>query len=333
MSFLVKNNIMEKKKVVIVVPKTENNFLAIFGAFKLFKTCNELFDGDFELCLATTELEHVEIDHFTLKPDVHISTVTTADIIIVPSLHGDIPIIKSENQNLIDWLKYMHETKGSEIAAMCSGAIILAATGLLDNKEASSHWLFMDGLEEQFPSVHWVPEKIITENNGIYTSGGAFSSYNLVLFLIEKYLSHEAALGLSQLFEIDYPRLSQLPFMKFNNQKLHGDKDILAVQKFLEQNISENFTNEHLAKQFNMSQRTFIRRFKAATSNTPYKYSQRLRIEKAKNLIESTNLTINEVMFKIGYADHASFKKLFSNSTGFLPSEYKRKYAGAPLLA
>ena len=206
------------------------------------------------------------------------------------------------------------------------GAFILASTGLLKGKQCATHWLGAEAFKKMFPDVQLLPEKVITDENGIYSSGGAYSFLNLMLYLVEKYCGRATALHCSKLFEIEINRSSQAQFAIFRGQKEHDDEPIKNAQEFIEDHFNNKITVEQLADKYAISRRNFVRRFKKATSNTPLEYIQRVKIEAAKKNLESTIENINEVMFSVGYSDSKAFRNTFKRFTGLTPIEYRNRY-------
>lgn len=212
------------------------------------------------------------------------------------------------------------------MASLCVGAFLLASTGLLNGKKCSTHWGYQNEFQEMFPQVTVVEGGIVTEEKGIYSSGGAHSYWNLLLYLLEKYTDRETAILASKYFAIDMDRNSQSAFAMFKGQKNHSDKEILKIQEQIELNLHEKISTDELAKFLNLSRLTFERRFKEATNNSVLEYVHRLKIELAKRQFEITRKNINEVMFEVGYTDTKTFRDLFKKITGITPIEYRNKY-------
>jgi transcriptional regulator GlxA family with amidase domain len=202
----------------------------------------------------------------------------------------------------------------------------LASTGLLTGKHCSTHWVAENLFKRMFPKVNLVTDKIITDEHGIYTSGGAFSFLNFLLYLVEKYYDRQTAIYCAKLFEIDIDRNSQSPFTIFGTQKNHGDETIKEAQVYLENNFKEKISMENLASFYAIGRRNFDRRFKKATGNTPLEYLQRVKIEAAKKNFESTRKSIKEVMYEVGYSDLKAFRTTFKRITGLSPVQYRNKY-------
>jgi transcriptional regulator GlxA family with amidase domain len=177
-----------------------------------------------------------------------------------------------------------------------------------------------------FPDIELVDGQIITEEHGIYSSGGANSYWNLLLYLLEKYTDRHMAIMAAKYFAIDIDRISQSSFVMFKGQRDHEDEEIKKVQDFIEKFYSERLTVDQIATKFSIGRRSFERRFKKATNNTVVEYIQRVKMEAAKRCFETTRKNINEVMFDVGYTDTKAFRTIFKKITGLTPIEYRNKY-------
>jgi transcriptional regulator GlxA family with amidase domain len=262
---------------------------------------------------------------FTVNTDTVIKEVTQTDLIVIPAIDGDMGIALKKNKAFIPWLK-MHHEKGAEVASLCLGAFLLAATGLLNGKRCATHWMAENAFRSMYPEVRLVTEKIVTEDHGLYSSGGAFSYLNLILYLIEKYAGRDVALLSAKVFAIEIDRESQLPFTIFQGQKDHEDEPVRNAQEFIEKNFEERLSVDQLAQMFALGRRSFERRFKKATANTVMEYVQRVKIEAAKKGLESSRKNINEVMYEVGYSDTKTFRALFKKFTGLSPLDYRNKF-------
>ena len=262
---------------------------------------------------------------FTVKPDVSIDELDKTDLIIIPAVNGDMKEVIEMNKGFFPWINHQHAC-GAEVASLCVGAFLLASTGLLHGKKCSTHWLAANDFKQRFPDVELVSEKIITDEQGIYSSGGASSFWNLLLYLLEKYIDREMAILISKYFEIEIDRNSQSPFTMFQAQKIHEDEAVKKAQDFIEKNYHDKITVEQLTSMLAMSRRSFERRFKKATSNTVVEYMQRVKIEAAKKGLETGRKNVSELMYEVGYSDTKAFRTIFKKTTGLSPIEYRNKY-------
>src|SRR5699024_3633032 len=191
--------------------------------------------------------------------------VAKTDLVIIPPMSGDMGTSVEQNKEYIPWLAQQYK-QGAEIASLCVGAFLLAETGLLNGQECSTHWQTANNFEERYPEVQLVDEKIITDNGGLYTSGGANTYWNLLVYLVEKFVNRATAIKVSKYFEVEMGRHSQLPFMIFKGTKSHHDEIIQQAQEYIENHYRQSLTISQLAEQFHLARRTFQRRFKSATN-------------------------------------------------------------------
>ncbi|WP_247234131.1 GlxA family transcriptional regulator [Telluribacter sp. SYSU D00476] len=262
---------------------------------------------------------------YTVNTDLLISDVAHTDLIIIPALDGDMGKTLDANRDFIPWIISQYQA-GAEVASLCVGAFLLATTGLVNGRKCATHWMAAHDFRRMFPEVDLVQDRIITDELGIYSSGGAFSYLNLILYLIEKHVGRDVAVFMSKAFQIDIERRSQSPFVIFNGQKDHEDAEIKAAQEFIEQNYQERITVEELANRLALSRRNLERRFKKATANSIVEYIQRVKIEAAKMSLESSRENVNEVMYNVGYTDPKAFRTTFKKITGLSPVQYRQKY-------
>lgn len=262
---------------------------------------------------------------YTIRTDKVYKDVSKTDLIIIPAIDGDFNKGIEENKEFIPWILQQYNA-GAEVASLCVGAFLLASTGLLKGKNCATHWVAANEFRKMFPDVNLVTERVVTDENGIYSSGGAYSYLTLVLYLIEKYAGRAAAVFCAKIFAIDFDRESQSPFMMFSGQKDHEDEPIKKAQMFIEGNFHQKITVDELASMFSLSRRNLERRFKRATANTVVEYIQRVKIEAAKMSLESSRENVNEVMYKVGYTDTKAFRTTFKKITGVSPVQYRMKY-------
>ncbi len=292
-----------------------NNYLQAKGGKPIFKV---VFAG-------LKKSVKVSGGTYTIATDVLLNDIKKTDLIIIPAFYGNLKEAVEANKKFIPWIIGQHK-KGAEVASLCVGAFLLAATGLLKGKQCSTHWRATNDFRKLFPDVNLVVDRILTDEDGIYSSGGAYSSTNLILYLIEKYAGREIAIYCSKLFQLDIDRGCQSPFIMFNGQKEHDDDSVKKAQEFIENNFQDKITVDRLAEIAALSRRNLERRFKKATSNTVVEYIQRVKIEAAKKSLEASRKSINEVMFDVGYSDTKAFRTVFKKITGLSPVQYRNKY-------
>lgn len=319
------------KKHISILVANEAVLAAISDPRYMFTAVNEFLEAAgkparFEVQLVGLTKE-VKLNNgtFSVHTDALLKDVKRTDLIFVPALLGDLQTGLDKNKEFIPWIVEQYKN-GAEVASLCIGAFLLASTGLLNGKECSSHWRTANEFRAMFPEVTLVDGRIITEEDGLYSSGGANSYWNLLVYLVEKYTDRETAIMASKVFAVEIDRKSQSPFIMFNGQKKHEDVPIREAQEFIEKNVAEKISVEDLASQFAIGRRHFIRRFKKATNNTPVEYIQRVKIEAAKKHLEGSRKNVNEVMYDVGYSDTKAFRTIFKRITGLSPIDYRNRY-------
>jgi transcriptional regulator GlxA family with amidase domain len=318
------------KEVAILVPH-KALLSSIEDTRNLFQIVNEYLKKSGKLpmfnvsTVGLTKQMVIEKGRYSVIADKTIGESYIPDLIIIPSLSGDMITPMALNINFNPWIINMYK-QGTEIASLCLGAFILGSTGLLKNNSCSTHWLYANEFRAFFPGVKLNEDEIITDHNGIYTSGGSTLYWNLLLHLIEKYADKETAIWVAKYFALDISRNSQAPFAIFNGQKEHTDQEILNTQEYIEANYAGKLSVAELANRIFLGRRTFERRFRNATHNTVIEYIQRVKIEVAKKNLEIGRKNITEVMYEVGYSNINAFRKVFRKYTGMSPQGYREKY-------
>ena len=293
-----------------------NNFMKMRGADPVFKV----------QLVGLQQATKVAGGIYNVNADALLGDVKKTDQIIIPAVDGDLKVALEKNKAFLPWITKQYKS-GAEVASLCLGAFILASTGIANGRKLATHWMAENAFRQMFPDVELVTEKIITDEHGIYSSGGAFSYLNLILHLIEKHAGRDMAVMAAKVFAIEIDRDSQLSFAIFQGQKDHDDDSVRQVQSYIENNFQNKIAVEQFAQMFALSRRNLERRFKKATSNTVMEYIQRVKIEAAKKSLEHSRKTVNEVMYEVGYNDTKAFRTTFKKITGLSPVDYKRKYS------
>lgn len=317
------------KHITIIV--TQGAILGnIEGPRQVFEEVNSMMERMGKPALFKVQLAGIQKESLLNNGLYKISTlplneIKNSDLIIIPAMYGDMQKAVEQNKEFIPWISQQYKS-GTEIASLCLGAFLLASTGIMKGRQCATHWIAANDFRRMFPDVELVEDKIITDEGGIYSSGGAYSSLNLILYLVEKFVGREIAIFCSKAFQIDIQRDSQSPFTIFIGQKEHEDESIRKAQEFIEENFQDKITVDRLSEVAALSRRNLERRFKKATSNTVVEYIQRVKIEAAKKSLEVSRKTINEVMFDVGYSDTKAFRNTFKKITGLSPIQYRNKY-------
>ena len=261
-----------------------------------------------------------------LKPECALEDIDRTDVAMISASGWDLQEKIMRHTTIIAWLKRMHE-QGAYLGAVCSGAAYLAETGLMDGREATTHWGVVDMLRERYPNVRWRPEQFVTEDGRLCCSGGVYASIDISLYLVEKFCGHEIALQCARSLLVGLPRSCQSGYSVLPLSRPHSDERIGKAEKHLRTHFREEVGIDALAKRCSMSPRTFIRRFKGATGRLPGEYVQLMRITEARELLEGDPSSIHEVSERVGYADLNFFRSLFKRHTGMTPAEYRARFS------
>ncbi len=318
------------KRIAILVPETAV-IEGIADPRYMFTAVNEFLKSAGKQPLFSVQLigltPEVKVSEglFSIHVDAVLKDATRPDLIVIPPISGPLDVALRLNSKFIPWIVQQYE-QGAEVASLCIGSFLLAETGLLSGKTCSTHWLYANEFRNRYPDIELRDDKVVTEQNGLYTSGGGNTYWNLLLYLVEKYTSREMAILAAKYFVLDIGRSSQSPFSIFKGQKVHNDADIARIQEFIETNYQEKITVDELCDRFGIARRTFERRFKKATNNTVLEYWQRVKIEAAKRQLEVSRKTVGEVMYEVGYNDTKAFRDIFKKVTSMSPVDYRNKY-------
>lgn len=280
----------------------------------------------FNVQIATLKKQPVQcINHLEIRSHIAIEDVQQTDLLLIPTIGGSLLNVIAQNRALLPHIK-KHFELGADIASNCSGAFFLAEAGLLDGKEATTHWGYAELFKKRYPAVKLCAEKLITSQQNIYCSGGGMAWFDLTLLLIERYCGHDVATTTAKAHVIDLSRGEQAAYASIRTKKYHQDPEVLFVQEWLEANYVKAIQISQLAPMVNLTSRTLNRRFKKATEQNLLEYLQILRIEAAKKLLEKSNENVQRIVSNVGYDDLSSFTRLFKKHTGLSPSQYAKKF-------
>lgn len=290
----------------------------------------------FRVMTASLDGKSVRTDRTVrLQPERAFAELETPDLVFVPAgglemdvlcRDGyDIDAVIDPNREVVDWLRRW-AVEGSQIAAVCSGVALVAEAGLLDGKRATAHWGLAERYRARFPAVDWQPQYLVTDAGDRYCGGGINSAADLALYLVEKFSDRETAARCAKALLIEMPRTWQNAFTHFSMRTPHEDERIHRAQEWLHRHYAEEISFEALAHDLCMSARNFVRRFKAATGETPTGYLHGLRIAMAKRLLENGRLSVQAVAEQVGYTDPIFFRTLFKRHAGIGPSEYRKRF-------
>lgn len=276
--------------------------------------------------------EPVRVSHWRLREDGGFKRCYDSnpeergnpDYLLVPGRLGP-PADQEEAAPYARFLLDRH-AQGTVIGSNCGGAFILAATGLLSGRPATTHWQFANAFRERFPDVRLDPDKIVIEDGDIITAGGLMAWTDLGLRIVGRLFGPTVMVETGRFHLVDPSGREQRHYSSFSPRFSHGDEAIVRVQHWLQAREARSVSVAEMAAQAAMEERTFLRRFKAATGFKPTEYAQQLRIGKARELLELTKRTIEQIAWTVGYEDAAAFRKLFHRVVGISPGEYRQRF-------
>lgn len=265
-----------------------------------------------------------------LAADSALEQLGRPDLIFVPAIRSN------DTQAMRDSIREMnevwggplreHHEKGRYLAANCSAVFLLAETGLLDRRKATTSWWLSSHFQHAYPQVRLTPELLVTEEDRIYCAAAFSACFNLGLEIIARFLGPRAAISCAQVMLIDINRSAQLPYVGTHELARHSDDLVLRAQSMLLADLRNPARPEKLAERLRVTSRTLNRRFKTAIGETPLEFLQKARVERAKRLLETTDLSVDEIVHRVGYADASSFRRLFNRITSISPLEYRRRF-------
>ncbi len=280
----------------------------------------------FTVCVASLDGQPVNNAMGRAMPvDTALDKVDRTDLVLIPGfLFGLREALPAFGQ-YCDWLRRQHQ-QGAVIASMCTATFMLAEAGLLDGVEATTHWAFADFLRRHYPAVRLDERRILCEDGRLISSAGATAAMDLLLHVIRRFASRELAQQCSRYLLIDGVRSEQSVYISWSMPRDHADEAIIRVQGWLESNFADPCSIDEIAKRFGFGVRNFKRRFKDATGYTPLGYLQALRLEKAKQLLETTLLGFDVITSRVGYEDSNSFRRLFCQRIGISPASFRKRF-------
>lgn len=264
-----------------------------------------------------------------LRADKALPRIRQTDLILIPGFLFTLPRALPTFGAYAPWLRQQH-AKGATVATMCNAAFMLAESGLLDGRPATTHWAFGELFQRRYPAVSLDTQHIVCDTGSLITSGGATAAMDLLLHLISRWGSPTLAQTCSKYLLIDPARSAQTPYASWRPMHTHGDDQVLKVQHWLDKHFAKVVRLDDLAEQFGFGPRNFKRRFKEATGQAPLAYLQGLRLNQAKRLLESTRMSMEAVTSAVGYEDSNSFRRLFQERVGMAPTAYRRRFQQLP---
>jgi transcriptional regulator GlxA family with amidase domain len=264
-----------------------------------------------------------------VMPDATFGSASGYDLVVVPDMRITADLdTRGQWPVAVNWIRSQFAA-GAIVGSICTGALLLAETGLLDNMEATTYWGAVPLFRELYPQIQLKPERILSlagPGQRIITAGGASSWVEFSLYLISHFCGQEEAVRISKVFLLGDRSEGQLPFAALIQPRRHADAIIEKCQVWIAEHYEVANPVEHMTECSGLESRTFKRRFRAATGYSPLEYAQTLRIEEAKHLLETSDMPMDLIGVEVGYEDPASFRRLFKRMTGVTPSRYRRRF-------
>lgn len=303
--------------------------LSVAAILEVFETANKLhneIEKPFEIMVFQSAEQINEKKLFGYEVNSIEDSDKNLELILIPAFTTDnMSEMIAKNQKFIPWLQKQHQS-GAELASFCTGAFLFAASGLLNEKLATTHVDACSAFTKAFPLVKLKPEETLTADGSLYTSGGSTSTFHLLILLVQKYCGNEIAVQIAKIFSIDLNRYKQSYFSTFRPNHLHNDALVAMLQQKIETQYHSIETLEEITKDIPTSTRNMTRRFKQVTGIPPIEYLQNIRVESSKKYLEQTQLSISEIIEKTGYNDPKAFRKVFYKMVGMKPIEYREKF-------
>lgn len=258
-----------------------------------------------------------------IRPNRKIADILDTDLVIIPGMWGNPKPMLRRYPFITEWVAQQHD-KDALICATGTGVCYLAEAGLLNNKPATTHWYYFEQFKKDYPEVKLLTKRFITNSGNIYCAGRMNSITNLIIHFIERFYNHDIARQIEQHFAHEIKQSYESIFYSFDEQRAHHDEEIIQAQQWMLRNYDHEVSLQKVAKRFDMSLRTFNRRFKQATDSTPLEYLQHIRLGTAKDLLKESNLTIAEISYRVGFSDPGYFSSLFKRQVSLSPRDYRK---------
>jgi transcriptional regulator GlxA family with amidase domain len=331
-----------KPPSVCILALEESSGAVLYGLYEVLTVFSDAWTqatgdtdcaAEFEVRIVAPELAAFRcVGGVPVIPQAALADIDRSDVVIVTDLAID---LDSEHGNrwsaITDWLTRLYDT-GSLLCSVCSGSVLLASSGLLDDQPATTHWAFIDYFRRFYPQVRLEPNRILVplgSNNRIVTTGGMASWEDLALYLIARFHGEAMAIKAAKLFLFGDRSEGQLLFSAMQKPRRHEDGVIATSQQWIASHYDSTNPVQRMVEQSGLAVRSFKRRFKSATGYTPIDYVQKLRIEEAKHLLVTSVSAVDAIARDIGYEDPTSFRRLFKRQVGVTPGRYRQRFQTA----
>jgi transcriptional regulator GlxA family with amidase domain len=311
----------------------------VTGLMDVFNIANQIWQMTQNVKTVLFEWQFLSVDGNPVQSSIGLPLAVNGryaeadepDVVLIPALHyqkDDLLLAQTKaiSASSANWLWQQHQ-RNVMLAACCTSTFMLAEIDLLHQKQATTSWWLGQLFQTRYPTVDLCLEELITEDNGLLCAGAIVAHLDMALHLVGKLASQHLALLTAKTMLIDANRKTQAPYMMLQMQLAHRDNLVFKVQSLMQENIQRPFSIKDIADSMEVSQRTLVRRFQQATGESPLAYVQHLRVETAKQLLETTDLSFDAIVERVGYTDVSSFRRLFKRQTNVSPREYRKRFS------
>ena len=293
-----------------------------------FRMANQVAGSGHRFALSRISQDGQAVPHpdGVLTVDGGLPLLREMDVVVIPSLWTQGAEAVADSPALVKALRTLPPRV--LVAALCSGAYLLAASGRLNKRRATTHWLLADGLQSRYPQIRIEADQNLTHDGPLICSGGSLAAVDACLYTVQLLAGRDTAKALARLLVTDVERGPQTLYTPPSGWRRHGDREVRQVEAFIDEHHHQALTLEQLAGKVHMSVRTLQRRFVAATGLTPIQYQQSVRIERGKALLEAEHRPVEDIAAQVGYQDRVAFGRLFKKLTGMTPAAYRQRHAG-----
>ena len=328
-----------KKPLIVLLAAPETSASVLYGLYDVLMSAGAVYPdmvtgapGDelLEVRIVSADGKSFHcIGNIPVEPQSAIGEINNADAVVICDMYTSIyDVPSSRYPREVDWLKRMHR-QGALLTSVCSGSLLLAESGLLDGHQATAHWAYREMFQRHYPKITFRNESVLclaAEADRLVTAGGVSAWHDLTVYLIARYCGYQTAIETAKVFLISGHSEGQSPYSVMTRPMISSDRAISDCQVWIADHYASAKPVEKMVERSGLNARTFSRRFRAATGFAPIEYVQALRVEEAKQMLETDQLSNDDVGAAIGYDDPASFRRVFKRGTGLSPAAYRKKF-------
>lgn len=298
---------------------------AVYGVIEILALANSLVESELFKTKVFTVDGHPVTSYTgsTIAPEGALDDAQL-DIMILPPIMDALEEVLN-TERIVEWLAD-HHTSGGQVATVCAGSFLLAETGMLDGRDATTHWNLAEMFRRRYPAVNLQVQRLLVDCGDYICCGGVSAWMDLALHLVTRHAGREISRQCAKILLMDPHREHQTPYGMGGFQKNHNDAAILKAQTLIEEKYATSIAIGEIAREVALGERTFQRRFRLATGQSPSLYLQQVRMEAAQVLLETTDKSVEAVAETVGYSDYSAFRKLFKRIMGTTPSAHRQRF-------